>query len=98
MQDYQVGLQTGLSMLDKTEVSAYRMASAIARLAWVNQYGDAYWTHQDGVGAVEVHFGPSGPTCKCCGEPLDKQKWLRLILGDYAPEFRKLLPPAPGGN
>ena len=47
-----VSLQTALPMLDKTEVSAYRMASAIARLAWVQLYGDAYWTHQDGVGAV----------------------------------------------
>lgn len=82
-------------MLDKTKLSAYRMASAIARLAWVKAYGDAYWSQDDGIGTVEVHFGATGPTCKCCNEPLDKQKWLRLILGDYGPEFRLLLPPPP---
>ena len=81
---------------DLREISAYRYASAIARLAWVRTFGDPYWSEQDGMGAVEVHFRNAGPTCNCCGVPLDKQKWLRTILGDYGPEFRVLLPRTDG--
>lgn len=83
---------------DLRQVSAYRYASAIARLAWVRCFGEAFWSEQDGLGMVEVHFHSQGPTCKCCGVPLDKHKWLHMILGDYGPEFRMLLPRAPGGN
>lgn len=82
-------------MFDRTELSAYRMASAIARLAWVRSVGDVYWSQLDGRGAVEVRFRGSSPSCKCCGKPLDRQRWLRTILGDYGPEFRRLLPLSP---
>ncbi|MBS2035497.1 hypothetical protein JST97_10950 [bacterium] len=84
-------------MLDRTELSAYRMASAIARLAWLRSVGDAYWSELDGQGMVEVHFHGSGPSCKCCGKPLDRSRWLRTILGDYGPELRRLLPLSSGG-
>lgn len=74
----------------------YRMASAIARLAWVRSVGDLYW-NQEGQGFVEVHFRGAGPACRCCGKPLDRQRWLRTVLGDYGPELRRLLPVSPGG-
>lgn len=82
-------------MRDETEISAYRMASAIARLAWLRSVGEVNWSLTEGQWGVQVHFHGTGPSCKCCGKPLDRQRWVRTILGDYGPELRRFL--APGG-
>lgn len=71
--------------------TAYRHASAIARLAWISQFGLVRLGHDQEREVVEVHFHNQGPMCKCCGKPMPRKEWIALIMGNYVGEIKALL-------
>ena len=71
--------------------AVYRQASAIARLAWIRQFGNVQLVHRDCQDFVLVHFHSDGPSCKCCGKPIPRQEWVKFILGDYLNEIKELV-------
>ena len=75
----------------ETQVAAYRWASAIARLAWIQQYGFARVSQREGQTYVEVIFHTQGPFCTCCGKAIPRQEWLIRIIGNSIPELQQLL-------
>lgn len=71
---------------------AYRWASAIARLAWISQFGEVRLGHDEALGqVVEVHFHNQGPMCKCCGKPMPRKEWVAFIMGNYVADIKAVL-------
>jgi len=71
--------------------AVYRRASAIARLAWIGQFGTVRLGHDEGREVVEVHFHNQGPMCKCCGKPMPRKEWIAFIMGKYVDEIKAQL-------
>ena len=70
---------------------ALNLASAIVRLHYLRQVGIPGRTSLSGKDFIEMTFRATGPLCKCCGKPMDRQNWLRSVIGPYGREILKLL-------